>query len=257
MNRLQSVLRDTSREQLYRGESELSPAFTTQLGYGAILERQTMNHFRQLMILSTAIAATGASFAQDVGRVISSQAVVQQVAVPRQVCSNDQVEVQQQKSGAGALMGAIAGGAMGNAVGRGAGNAAATMIGFIGGAVLGDRIEGSPATQVQTVQNCVNQSFYENRTIGYNVVYEFGGKQYSVQMPQDPGPTVQLQITPVGMQSPPPSPSSVTMAPVYQQQPVVESRAPYYRQPYYVQPYYPPVSLNLGFGYWGGHGRWR
>jgi uncharacterized protein YcfJ len=246
-----------SSEQLYRVESELNPAFTTLLHDVSILERKTMNHFRQLMILSTAIAATGASFAQDVGRVISSQAVVQQVAVPRQVCSTDQVAVQQQKSGAGALMGAIAGGAMGNAVGRGAGNAAATMIGFIGGAVLGERIEGSPATQMQTVQNCVNQSFYENRTVGYNVVYEFGGKQYSVQMPQDPGPTVQLQVTPVGMQSPPPNTNSIATAPLYQQTPVLEPRAVYYTQPYYAQPYYPPVSLNLGFGYWGGRGRWH
>jgi uncharacterized protein YcfJ len=251
------VLCNEHFEQLYRVESELNPAFTTLLQYVSIHEGQSMNHFRHLMILSTAIAATGASFAQDVGRVISSQAVVQQVAVPRQVCSTDQVAVQQQKSGAGALTGAIAGGAVGNAVGRGAGNASATMIGFIGGAALGDRIEGSPGTQTQTVHNCVNQSYFENRTIGYNVVYEFGGKQYSVQMPQDPGPTVQLQVTPVGMQSPPPSPNSAATAQVYQQQPVIESRTVYYTQPYYSQPYYPPVSLNLGFGYWGGRGRWH
>jgi hypothetical protein len=33
--------------------------------------------------------------------------------------------------------------------------------------------------------------------MAYNVVYEFAGKQYTVQMPQDPGPTVRLQITPM------------------------------------------------------------
>jgi len=215
-----------------------------------------MKQAKQFIVLSTVLVATGSCIAQDVGRVISSQPVVQQVAVPRQVCSMDQIAVQPQKSGAGAAMGAIAGGAMGNAVGRGSGNAAATMLGIVGGAILGDRIEGSPAPQVQTVQNCVNQSFYENRTIGFNVVYEFGGKQYSVQMPQDPGPTVQLQVTPVGMQSPPQNPHYVATLPVYQQPPVVESRTVYYAQPYYAQPYYPPVSLNFGYGYWGGHG-WR
>ena len=47
------------------------------------------------------------------------------------------------------------------------------------------------------MQQCSTQIFYENRTMGYNVTYEFLGKQYSVQMPSDPGPTIQLQITPM------------------------------------------------------------
>jgi uncharacterized protein YcfJ len=56
-------------------------------------------------------AATGA-FAQEQGRVISTTPVISQVAVPRQVCSNEQVTTQsQQKSGAGALMGGVAGAA--------------------------------------------------------------------------------------------------------------------------------------------------
>jgi uncharacterized protein YcfJ len=135
--------------------------------------------------------------AQEVGRVISSTPMIQQVAVPRQVCSNQQVVQQPQKSGAGALMGAIAGGALGNSVGRGSGNAAATAIGIFGGAILGDKIEGAPPAEVHNVQTCTNQMFYENRTTGYNVVYEFNGKQYTVVMPNDPGPTVRLQVTPV------------------------------------------------------------
>jgi hypothetical protein len=28
------------------------------------------------------------------------------------------------------------------------------------------------------------------------VTYEFAGKQYNVQLPSDPGPTIKLQITP-------------------------------------------------------------
>ena len=135
--------------------------------------------------------------AQETGRVISSTPVIQQVAVPRQVCTNTQVATQGQKSGAGALMGAIAGGTVGNNIGSGSGRTAATMLGVFGGAILGDKVEGAPAPEVRTVQNCTNQVFYENRTTGYNVVYEFAGKQYSVQMPTDPGPTVRLQITPV------------------------------------------------------------
>ena len=146
--------------------------------------------------------------AQEVGRVISSTPVIQQVAVPRQVCSNSQVVTPGQKSGAGAAMGAIAGGAIGNSMGQGSGRAAATMLGLFGGAILGEKVEGAPAPEVRNIQNCTNQVFYENRTAGYHVVYEFAGKQYTVQMPSDPGPTVRLQITPM---VPPPSATPVTL----------------------------------------------
>ncbi len=160
-----------------------------------------------LLLTGLGLASWQAS-AQETGRVISSTPVIQQVAVPRQVCTNTQVATQGQKSGAGALMGAIAGGTVGNNVGGGSGRTAATMLGVLGGAILGDKVEGAPAPEVRTVQNCTNQVFYENRTTGYHVVYEFAGKQYSVQMPTDPGPTVRLQITPVA--APPVTPYPAT-----------------------------------------------
>lgn len=134
----------------------------------------------------------------EMGRVLSSMPMVSQVGVPRRVCTNESVPMQSQKSGAGAIMGGLAGGAIGNAVGGGGGRAAATLIGIFGGAILGDRVEGGGQTQYQTVQNCTSQTFYENRTTGYNVVYEYAGKQYSVQMPTDPGAFVRLQVIPVG-----------------------------------------------------------
>lgn len=152
---------------------------------------------KKLLLLSAAVVSSGLSLAQEQGQVISSIPVIQQVGIPRQVCTNEQVAVQQSKSGAGALMGAIAGGAMGNAVGGGSGKAAATVLGIIGGAAIGDNIEGSPQTQFQNVQRCRTQTFYENRVVAYNVAYEYAGRQYSVQMPYDPGPNIQLQITPV------------------------------------------------------------
>jgi uncharacterized protein YcfJ len=130
--------------------------------------------------------------------VISATPIIQQVSTPRQVCTTEQVSVQQPKSGAGAVMGAIAGGAMGNAVGGGSGRTAATVIGLVGGAMIGDRIEGSSPNQVQDVQRCESQNFYENRTVAYDVVYEYAGKQYSAQMLNDPGDSIQLRITPVG-----------------------------------------------------------
>ena len=160
-----------------------------------------MTNYSNTKLLSLVALGFASQFgnvqAQEVGKVISSTPVIQQVAVPRQVCTNEQVVVQGQKSGAGAAMGAIAGGAVGNSMGQGSGRAAATMLGLFGGAILGEKIEGPANPEVRQVQNCTQQTVYENRTMAYNVVYEFAGKQYTVQMPSDPGPTVRLQITPV------------------------------------------------------------
>lgn len=151
---------------------------------------------KKSIFVATALISVGA-FAQETAKVISSVQVIQQVAVPRQICSQENVAVQGNKSGAGAVMGAIAGGAVGNQIGGGAGKAAATALGIFGGAILGDKIEGAPAAQVQAVQNCHMETVYENRVVGYNVTYEFAGKQYMVQMPRDPGPTLQVNVTPV------------------------------------------------------------
>lgn len=212
------------------------------------------------LILASAIGAIGSlAMAQEVGRVISSTPVVQQYPVARQVCNNTQVLVQQPKSGGGALLGAVAGGAAGNAIGDGGGRAVATLIGLVGGALVGDRIEGDSAPQYQNVQQCGNQTFYENRTVAYNVVYEFAGKQYQVQMPNDPGPTVPLQVTPVGGSagnySQVPPPVAVTPSypgPVYYPAPVT---APAY--PVYQRPYYAPIGLSLNLGFSNSRGHWR
>lgn len=231
---------------------------------------------------STALLALPASATDILARVVSSTPVVQQVAVPRQVCSNQQVISQAPKSGAGALLGAVAGGAAGNAIGNGGGRALATMIGLVGGAMVGDRIEGSN-DQIQNVQNCTTQTYYENRPSHYNVVYEYQGTQYSTQMATDPGGFVRLQVTPVGAmnQQPQSAPSNTYVQPAPVQQPVYvqpgfvqqgyvqQGYAPpvvtnvvaapvypvYYQRPYYAPSFYPPVGLSLNFGYSrGGHG---
>lgn len=216
---------------------------------------------KKLLALSAALAASGLSMAQDVGRVLSSTPVIQQVGVPRQVCSTEQVAIQQPKTGAGAVIGAIAGGALGSTVG---GNGAATVIGAIGGAVAGDQIESAPPPEVQDVQRCGLQTIYENRAAAYDVVYEFAGKQYSVQMPNDPGPTIELQVTPVPSaeaEMPPPDRPITNPPPVYAQPPMIVVAPPVYPGYYAAPYYYPPIGIQLGTGYWrGGHRgprRWR
>lgn len=170
-----------------------------------------------LPVLAGVFALAGSGLAQaqeEQGRVISSTPIIQQVAVPQDVCTDQQVTYPGRKSGAGAVLGAIAGGAAGNAIGDGSGRAAATAIGLIGGAILGNRIEGSSPPQTEIVRNCGTQTYYEPRTVAYDVVYEYAGRQYRTQMAQDPGRYVRLNVSPVDAMPPPP--------PVYPTRPQVQ-----------------------------------
>ena len=142
-----------------------------------------------------AVTATGA-FAQERGRVLSSTPITQQVAVPQQVCSDQPVAVAPRPSGAGAVVGAIAGGLLGNVVGGGSGRAAATGAGLIGGAMLGNQVEASGPAQYQTVRQCSTQTFYQNRTVGYNVSYEYNGRSYTTQTTEPPGKWIALNVQP-------------------------------------------------------------
>ncbi len=195
--------------------------------------------------------AAPALHAQETARVVSSIPVYQQVSVPRQVCTTQQVAVEQPKSGAGAVMGAIAGGAVGNQIGGGTGRAVATMAGVIGGAMLGNNIEGSPGTRMQDQTTCSTQTVYENRIQGYNVTYEYAGRQYQVQMPQDPGPTLRVQVTPV-------MPAAGSTQPWNAPMPAAPQGRPYSQAPvYYVPAYYAAPVWTVGYA--GGHPRhhWR
>ena len=210
------------------------------------------------------LASAGAANAQEeVGRVISSTPVVQQVPVQRQVCNQQMAAVPQPTSGAGAVIGGIVGGLLGNTVGGGFGRAAATGVGVVTGAAVGNSLEQRDQYASQPVTQCATQTSYENRTVGYNVQYEYAGRTYNVQMPYDPGPTVKLQVQPAVSSAPPAEVGVQTIAaspqPVYvQQTPTVVY--PAYTYPYAYGPYYgprywvPPVSLSLGYVWHGGGG---
>jgi uncharacterized protein YcfJ len=173
------------------------------------------------LITVGALCGVNAQAQEILARVITSTAVLQQVAVPHQVCNTAAVVSEAPKSGAGAAMGAIAGGAMGNAIGNGSGRALATMIGLVGGAIVGNNVEGSK-NQVQNVQQCTTQTSYESRTLHYDVVYEHADKRYSIQMPNDPGQFVRLQVTPIGA-LPPQNRTPQTSYQPYQQPEVIGS----------------------------------
>lgn len=154
---------------------------------------------KSALSLALGLVALGAG-AQEVGTVLSSTPVIQQVAVPRQVCSQPMVVGAPPTSGAGTVLGGLLGAGVGSQIGGGSGRVAGAFLGAIGGALIGNQIEASNnahAAQAMAQPQCGTQTTYENRTVAYNVTYEYGGRQYTVQMPYDPGPTIPLRVTPM------------------------------------------------------------
>lgn len=208
-------------------------------------------------IITAALLATATVQAQDVAQVVSRTPIYQQVMVPRQVCSQSPVLVQPQNTGTGATLGALVGGAIGHQ----GGNALSTVAGAIGGAVIGNQLENQGSARVQNQTTCSVQNVYENRLVGYNVVYEQGGRQFNVQTQQDPGSTVTTQAGPGNnypRQDAPPANVVMTSPQVttYVAPPsVVYVPAPVYN----TWPAY--TNINMGWGWNGGgghrHGHWR
>lgn len=221
---------------------------------------------KKIIIFSAAAAIATLASAQEQGRVLSATPIIQQVGTPQQVCGNETVYNGNRTTGAGAVVGAIAGGAAGNAIGKGSGRAATTAIGLIGGALLGNQIEGGQP-RYQNVPRCTTETYYQNTTVGYDVVYEYAGRQYTTRTQNDPGRWIAVTVQPADQpyaSQPDPyathgvysQPGVVTSnyppQPAYQQ-PVYQQ--PVYQQPAYQQPTYvtPPVTV-IEYGYEGGRG---
>jgi uncharacterized protein YcfJ len=226
---------------------------------------ETSMRFPSTILLMVAVAAlcgaaTGAR-ATELGNVVSSTPVYASVPVTQLQCVDQPVVYQRPTSGAGALFGAIAGAAIGNGLGGGAGRMAATGIGMVTGAAIGDHVEASGTPPVATtVQQCHNVTRYENRPVGYDVVYEYQGMRHSVRLAQDPGSQIALDVSvaPAGGQ-PPIQQAQPLPPPVYGARPAAlyePAPAPvvYVPPPVYVRPW-PYVFIGASWhGGWYGHG---
>ena len=159
----------------------------------------------KLSLKSTALAASafallgaaGAAHATEYANVISATPVTSSFPVPRQQCADGQRVVPAQPSGGGALVGAIIGGVIGNQFGHGAGRAVATGVGAVTGAAIGNNAEmANNPGQVVPVRDCRTVNGYENRVVGYDVVYEYRGQRYTTRTQTDPGPRLAIDARP-------------------------------------------------------------
>lgn len=159
------------------------------------------------LVPSMAMADHGYQYA----RVLSSDPVYETVTYsePVEQCRDEPVTYRDDRgySATPTIVGAIIGGALGNAVGHHKRN---KQVGTVVGAVLGGSIghdvgrrnRGDDDIRYGTRQVCtvVHQEHQEDRLVGYQVTYRYGGETYSTRLDHDPGDMlrVRVHVTPVG-----------------------------------------------------------
>ena len=104
------------------------------------------------------------------------------------------------KSAGGMLAGGLIGGIVGHQIGKGRGNKVATAMGTLIGAHIGHQAVNA---DVQTErrfagyeEHCKthHRVSYQQVQDGYDVTYEYRGRQYQLAMPYDPGKHIKMRI---------------------------------------------------------------
>ena len=150
-------------------------------------------------LLSCSVVAQAMEF-EDFGRVTRVTPQTERQNHPRQECRTEYVQVQQaqERGMGGSIIGGIAGAVLGSNIGSGNGRTAATAAGAIAGAIAGDRISNrgaSNTTVEKPVRECHMVDNWETKTSGYEVAYDYRGRNYISVMSSDPGSRVRLRVS--------------------------------------------------------------
>jgi len=146
---------------------------------------------RAFLILSALLPITAAAQSLHfTANVVRSQPVHQVVTETLQQCVTETVTPTEKGAG-GAILGAIVGGVVGNQIGGGSGRDIATGVGVITGAVVGDNMQNAPRTQ----QRCTPIQNSRSVIVGYDVTWEYLGRQVTQRMDRDPGQFVTVTVT--------------------------------------------------------------
>jgi uncharacterized protein YcfJ len=96
--------------------------------------------------------------------------------------------------GAGTAIGAIAGGVAGHQVGSGNGNTLATVGGAVLGGLLGHHVENRGTNDEPDFDRSRCRVLAQNgsNALGYDVRYDYKGREYVARLDHDPGPYVKL-----------------------------------------------------------------
>jgi len=154
----------------------------------------------------TAQATHASHVFEDYGKVTQVTPQYEQVNLPRKECVSEYVPEPTGRHGslAGPLIGGIAGGVLGAQVGKGNGRVAASAVGAAIGAIVGDRMSDRRREKYRVdyrdeydereVRRCRMVDHWENRVVGYKVVYRYRGQTQTAILPYDPGARLLLRV---------------------------------------------------------------
>jgi uncharacterized protein YcfJ len=192
-------------------------------------------------ISSLCAPAAFAEYFTDSARVIAARPVTERIPVAREECWNDRVRSYEERRvtrsdtgaaiGPGTVLGAVVGGVIGHQFGNSSGGrdrgtaAGAIVGGLVGNQVDRDRGATGPSRETVEVERVpVERNVERCRTVeevreaihGYDVRYEYRGRQFTTRLPYDPGRSLQVRvdIEPVAPDIPPP-PRGGPRPPVY------------------------------------------
>lgn len=156
----------------------------------------------------------------DTARVISATPVYERVSTPRRECRVEQVSAYEERRtvreperregiGAGTVLGAIIGGVVGHQFGNSTGGRDhGTAAGAVVGGLIGNQVERDndgyrtasrevyvdrvPVTR--DVERCDNVADAREIVVGYDVRYEYNGREFRTRLPYDPGPQLPVNV---------------------------------------------------------------
>jgi uncharacterized protein YcfJ len=149
----------------------------------------------------------------DSARVLSSTPISERVTEQRRDCRVEQVNGYTERreatpsgnSGAGAVVGAIIGGVIGHQFGgSSAGRDHGTAAGAVVGGLVGNQVEkdnsapGGVSVErtpyARDVERCRYVPETRDRVVGYDVRYEYNGREFRTRLAYDPGPEMPVNV---------------------------------------------------------------
>jgi uncharacterized protein YcfJ len=154
----------------------------------------------------------------DVARVISATPITERVAVPKRECLVEpsgydrappaptiRSDSGAAPTGAGAVLGAIIGGVIGHQFGNSTGgHDHGTAAGAVIGGLIGNSIEKDQSGYQRAANEapaprpippgCETVTEMSDRIVGYDVRYEYNGREFRTRMPYDPGPQMAVNV---------------------------------------------------------------
>jgi uncharacterized protein YcfJ len=133
-------------------------------------------------------------------KVLSATPVMRTVKTPRQECHDEAVThtapVKDQNRLLGTGIGSLVGGVLGHQIGGGSGKTLATVAGAAGGGYAGNQIQQKAQqndTYTTTEQRCITVYDTKQEPAGFDVVYEYNGREHHVHMNKEPGGTLPVK----------------------------------------------------------------